>query len=817
MKNLIKIIIITTILGILTLGSGLFYLYSRYSKDLPDYQKLKSYNPLITTRIYSSDGELIKELSKENRIFVSIDSIPQNLINAFLAAEDSNFYKHSGIDPIAIFRASINNLVTYVTGQGLSSGGASTITQQVVKNFLLTNERTVVRKIKEAILAFKITKQFSKDQILELYLNQIYLGASSYGVASASQAYFDKSIDELEIEEVALLATLPKAPSKLDPRKNIAKAKIRRDWVIDRMFEEKFITRKEAMIAKKKPIILKENAITIESKANSFSDAVKKELTKLYGSDNVFESGIVVQTTLDTRLQKIAGKVLQKGIEDYDKRHGYRGAIAKIQIESSDKSEKWYSLLEKVTIEKLYKDNWLKAVVLNVDNRKAEIGVINGEKGTINLENIKWARKYINIDSIGGEVKKVSDVLNVGDVILVEEISNNIYHLRQIPEVNGAVMAMDPNSGRILAMSGGYIDADNQFNRATQAKRQPGSVLKTFGYVAALENNLTPATIIMDEPVTLDQGYGLLPYSPSNYSGEFYGPTTLRTGLEKSINVTTVRMASQVGLEKVAETIKRFKINDDPDPIFSLVLGSTETTLEKLVTAYSMIANGGKEITPSIIEKIQDRHGKNIFRVNNKYCDCNLIDPEKYKNSDKIPFPILKDNRRAITDSATAYQITSMLEGVVKRGTGAKASYINQSIAGKTGTTNDSFDSWFLGFSPDLTFGVYVGFDTPRSLGDREAGATVALPIFVDFMQEALKGADHAPFRVPSTIKFVKIDRKTGRAPTPSTPKNQIMFEALKLEDKIEGDSDSALEEGKNENYDTNTKQDEDDGDIGIY
>ncbi len=809
MQKLFRIIVITVILGILATGSGLIYIFSRYSQDLPDYKQLKTYSPLITTRLYSANGKLIKEFSKENRIFVSIDIIPKHLISAFLAAEDSNFYKHSGVDLGAILRAAINNLFAYMKGDRMA-GGASTITQQVVKNFLLTNERTFSRKIKEAILAFKITKTFSKDQILELYLNQIYLGSSSYGVAAASQAYFDKSIDDLTIEEVALLATLPKAPSKLDPRKNIEKAKDRRDWVIKRMLSEGFINKTQAKTAMQTPITLKKADATIESTANSFSDNVKKELTTLYGSDNVFESGIMVRTTLNTRLQKIAGRALQKGLEDYDRRHGYRGPIAKIKIKNNKKS--WHELLQEVEIKELYKDRWMPAVVLSYDKNKSQIGLINGEKGTINLENIKWARKYIDSDNIGSPIKRMSNVFRVGHVILVENIVGEIYDLKQIPKVNGAVMAVDPHTGKVLAMSGGYIDAANQFNRATQAKRQPGSVLKTFGYLTALENGLTPATIIMDEPVTLDQGDDLPPYSPTNYSNKFYGPTTLRVGLEKSINVTTVRAAAQVGLAKVAQNIKKFDINDDPEPIYSLVLGSTETTLSKLVTAYSMIVNGGKKIKPSLIETIQDRNGKTIFKRDQRYCDCDLEDPEKYDNNN-LPFPILEDDREQITDSATAYQITSMLEGTVKRGTGYKANAIKKNIGGKTGTTNNSYDSWFVGFSPDLVFGVYVGFDIPKSLGKYETGASVALPIFIDFMKEALEDVPATPFRVPNDIKFVKIDRQTGRPPTPLTPKYRTIFEALKLDDVIEGGiNDNDLGDDESIINDNNSSQD-----IGIY
>ena len=803
MHKFFKIVLILIILAFLTTGSVLIYIFGKYSKDLPDYQQLQSYHPLLKTRLYSKDGELIKEFAKENRIFISIDIIPDHLISAFLAAEDSNFYQHSGVDVLAIARSAILNIIAYAKGERMS-GGASTITQQVVKNFLLSNERTFSRKIKEAILAFKMSKAFSKDHILELYLNQIYLGSGAYGVVSAAQAYFDKSIDDLTIEEVALLATLPKAPSKLDPRKNINKAKIRRDWVINRMLEEGFISKEEADLAIETPITLKMAEETVESVANSFSDNVKKDLTNLYGSEDVFGSGIMVRTTLDSKLQEIARKSLQRGLELYDRRHGYRGAIAKIDIDDN-----WHSSLQEIIIDQLYKDSWQKAVILDYEKDKAKIGLLDQTTGLISIDNIKWARTYIDVDTVGDDIVEISDVFSKGDVILVENIAGQYYGLRQIPQVNGAVMAMDPHTGRVLAMSGGYIDASNQFNRAIQARRQPGSVLKTFGYLTALENGLTPATIMMDEEVTLDQGDDLLPYSPVNYSGRFYGPTTLRTGLEKSINVTTVRTAAQVGLDKLVDTITRFKINDDPEPIYSLVLGSTETNLASLVTAYSMIVNGGKEIKPTFIEKIQDRKGKTIFKRDNRNCDCNLS-PYLESNIKDLPFPILSDDRKQMTDSATAYQITSMLEGVVKSGTAWRANKIKKNIGGKTGTTNNSFDSWFVGFSTDLVFGVYVGFDIPKTLGKYESGSSIALPIFIDFMKSALKDIPATPFRVPDSIKFVKIDKKTGRLPTPRTPKDRIVFEAFKLDDNIEGEISFDNISRDEDNFD-------DSDDIGIY
>ncbi len=790
MSKTLNIIIVCCIAILLFAISFGFYLIRHYGSDLPDYEQLKSYSPPITTRLYTADGKLLTEYSKEKRIFVPIDNIPKHLIDAFLAAEDSNFYKHSGVDPIAIIRAAIKNVFSVVRGNKIS-GGASTITQQVVKNFLLTNERTFSRKIKEAILAFRMTKTFSKDEILELYLNQIYLGSSTYGVAAAAQVYFDKSIDNLTVEETALLATLPKAPSKLDPRKNIEKAKDRRDWVLKRMIKENFITKEDGEQAMERPIILKSKDDDGVVGANFFSDAVKKELISLYGSDNVFESGIVVRTTLNPALQKYAATALQTGIENYDMKHGYRGALGKINMKTV---LDWNEKLKSLEIKKIYKNSWNKAVVLSVNASKANIGIEDGKVGSIALSGVKWARKYFDVDSLGPVVKKVSDVLKVGDVIMTEEIAGKSrkYLLKQIPDVNGAFLVMDPHTGRILAMMGGYVDAVNQFNRATQAQRQPGSVMKTFGYITALENNLTPATMIMDEPISLDQGDDLPPYEPTNYNSKFYGPTSLRSGLENSINVTTVRMASQVGLDKVSEVISRFGINKNPPTIYSSVLGSIETSLTNVVTAYSIIVNGGKKVSPTIIEKIQDRDGKTIYKRDKRNCENCLV-----QGDGNFAVPTLYDDRQRITDSATAYQITSMLEGVVQRGTSVRAKSIGKIIGGKTGTTNNSMDSWFIGFSPDLVAGVYIGFDTPKTLGPRETGSSIALPIFVDFMKQALKNVSSTPFRVPDDIKFIKINRETGVLPTPITPRKDIMFEAFKLGDVL-GEDQTVSSENDN-------------------
>ena len=777
-RKIFKICFILGFLGFITALITVGYIFNKYNKDLPDHEQLKSYYPSITTRIYAKDGSLIEEYSKEKRIFVPIEIIPDNIINAFISAEDSNFYDHGGIDLIAIIRAAINNVIS-VSQKGEISGGASTITQQVVKNFLLSNERSIERKIKEAILAIRMTKYFSKDEILELYLNQIYLGSSSYGIVSASQTYFNKSIADLTIEEAALLAALPKAPSKLDPYKNKIRSKARRNWVIDRMFAENYITKEEAIKAKETNIILSKGN-SKKTKAHAFSDLIKKKLMEMYGSDKVFEDGIVVKTTLDPKLQKIASYSISKGFEEYDKRHGYRGALGNIKI-----LENWPEELSNFKIDKLHKDNWQKAIILKIKKTTAEIGLIDSEEnGILELKDNLWAKKYINVNEQGPEPKKMSDIFKKGDIILVEKLhKKNKFKLQQIPNINGGLIAMNPHNGHVLAMMGGYIDALNQFNRVFQAKRQPGSILKTFGYLTALENGFHPASLIMDEEIVLDQGSEIPPYRPKNYSGKFYGPVPLRKGLEKSINVTTVRLASEVGIEKVADTISRFHINKNPKPIYSLVLGSTETNLLKLASAYSSIASGGKRVTPNFIEKIQDRHGKTIYKNDNRTCKyCNIT----FQNMDNnLNFPILKDNRQQVTSPETAYQIISILRGVVERGTGIRARWLQKNLAGKTGTTNNSLDSWFVGFSPDLVVGVYAGFDIPATLGEKETGSSVALPIFIKFMYRALKNEPAKPFPIPEAIKFIKIDKNTGKYPGPLTPKKDIIFEAFKMEDAI--------------------------------
>ena len=842
-RKIAKYIFIAGIFTSIPVIIFVIYFINKNIQDLPDYEALKNYEPIVTTRIYAADGKLINEYSKEKRLFVPVEMMSQDLKNAFIAAEDSSFYKNSGIDIFAICRAAIKNVFSFLSSNSERMGGASTITQQVVKNLLLTNERTFERKVKEAALALKITKALEKEKILELYLNQIYLGSGAYGVAAASEVYFDKSLDDLQIEEYALLATLPKAPSKLDPRKNIVKAKYRRDWVIERMYKEGFIDSAQAREAKSKPIILK---LTKDyknvAKADFFSDSVKSKLTDLYGSDNVFESGIFVRTTLNSQFQKYASDAMASGIESYDKRHGYRGALKNIKNIHKKTHEEITEILSDFDPQALYDPSWKRAAVTSFDKESASVITEEGEVGVINLDNIKWARKYIDTDAVGPEVDSPSDVFKVGDIVLVRKIelevldnndsitkiidselaesdqekSINQYTLEQIPDVNGAILVMDPHNGSVLAMLGGYIDAPNQFNRAIQATRQPGSTMKTFGYLAALENGMTPASIIVDEPITLDQGDDLPPYSPTNYSGEFYGPTTLRSGLERSKNVTTVRMADQIGLDKVAEIVKRLGINDDPKVIHSLVLGSTETSLIKLVRAYSIMINGGYDIEPAMIEKIQDRSGKTVFKRDDRICtSCNI--ESAIENKDY--FPDLVNDKTRLVDEASSYQITYMLQGVIERGTGRRARSVGKILGGKTGTTNNSYDSWFVGFTPDLIVGVYVGFDKPKSLGKYETGASIALPIFDDFMKNALKDTPSTPFRVPPSINFVKIDRKTGKFPKYDTRSEDLFFEAFKNSDDIYNllSSDGKSSNAPSGDKIIKNKVSEDENPIGIY
>lgn len=782
--NIATAIISLIFIGALVITIGVFYLVFHFSKDLPDYSQLEKYSPPTVTRLYAADGRMIEEYAKEKRLFVPVKAIPKKIIHAFIAAEDKNFYTNPGIDFGSIFRAAIQNVANL--GRNKSLVGGSTITQQVVKNFLLTKEQSLTRKIKEAILSFRITQAFSKDKIMELYLNEIYLGNRSYGVAAAALNYFNKSIDELSIEEVAMLAALPKAPSSLDPHRFPKRAKERRDWVIGRMAEDGYISEVDAVLAASKPITLvdRDETETVNN-AQFFAEAVRQELEALYGEEGVYERGLAVRTTLEPELQDAAEKALRSGLVEYDRRHGWRGPIAKVGTEEIQVN--WKEKLDNVNDPDSL-GGWMLAVVYELADEYARVGLKDGNTGKITLKDVAWARQYKGENELGPNIRKMSDVLANGDVIAVTKIQEaandkggNIYSLQQVPQINGGIVAIDPHNGRILAMSGGfYYGEGSKFNRAMQAKRQPGSAFKPFVYLAALENGFAPNSIIVDEEIQLDQGGDLPGWRPQNYSGEYYGPTTLRVGIEKSRNAMTVRLAQMMGIEKVVEVAKRFGINDHAVRNFSAALGSAETTLFDLTNAYAMLVNGGKSVRPSLIERIQNSDGRTIHKMDNRVCEACTVKISAMENPALEQPPSLVDERKQIADPITTYQIVSLLEGVVQRGTGQHLKELGRVLAGKTGTTNDSVDAWFMGFSADLAVGVYVGFDNPRSLGKFETGAAAALPVWKSFMETALHDKPDIPFRRPAGVKLVKIDAETGQLPTPDTPKSNIIYEAFR-------------------------------------
>lgn len=782
-------------------GAVGIYLFNYYGKDLPDYSQLEKYDPATLTRLYAADGKLLAEYATEKRVFVPLPAIPKLVINAFLSAEDKNFYTHTGIDFTGLARAIRNNIINY--GQGKSLVGGSTITQQVVKNFLLTSEKSIERKIKEAILAMRISKVYSKDKILELYLNEIYLGLGSYGVASAAQNYFNKSLDELTIEEVALLASEPKAPNLYNPKKNYDAAKERRDWVIDRMNEDGFITQQQVQEAKSVPINLRNRDVAEITRADFFSEEVRRTLAEMYGSDVLYNGGLVVKTTLEPEMQKAADVALRKALIEYDRRRGYRGALTHLVNE-----KEWKRSLAALTKEHSYQllDEQKLAVVYGLDDSKAMIVFDDDKRGILPFSLMKWTRRVIADGKIGAEVKRPADILKVGDVVIAAKLTEEeqqiinpkkpakgkksadkkaadtvdlekIWSLAQIPEINGAMVVLDPHTGRVLAMSGGYTYGGTEFNRATQAKRQPGSSFKPFVYMAGLENGFKPNDVFLDAPVEMSQGQGMSAWKPANYHDEYLGPTTMRVGLEKSRNTMTVRIAQAMGLDKVLEIGKRFGIYDEPPSHFSIVLGSMETTLMRLANAYGMLANGGKKITPSLIERIDDRHGKTIYRRDTRDCNTCAISDVGVINNNMLP-PNLADNREQVADPRVVYQMESMLQGVTIRGTAARANKeIGKTVAGKTGTTNDSLDTWFIGFTPDLVAGVFVGYDKPRTLGRRETGGSVALPAFIYFMKDALKDIPNKPFRVPRGVQLVKVDLHTGQPLTGAEPPDTKIVE----------------------------------------
>jgi penicillin-binding protein 1A len=771
---------ISALLGCFVIGCfvvlAVFY---SYSSDLPDPTKLAKYEPPIITRIYANDGRLMAEYAAEHRLYLPLDAIPRRVKEAFLSAEDKNFYEHGGIDFFSLARAMLTNVNNYASGRSLVGG--STITQQVVKNFLLTNERSLERKIKEAILAFRIDRIYSKDRILELYLNEIYLGSGSYGVAAAALNYFNKTLEELTVAEAAYLAALPKAPSNYHPNKNYEAAKARRDWVISRLQEDDKITEEEANIATSSPITLRERDKAEVVKAPFFAEEVRRRLAKMYGSEVLYEGGLFVKTTLDPALQQYADTALRHALVEYDRRHGYRGPVVTLPT-----LEEWKSKLEELTATVPLYDEQDLAVVDNVSDSGVSVLPLRLKKGDIPIEQMRWARRFVSETQMGAAVSSAKEVLMVGDVVLIEpvidadgKVMSQKYRLLQIPKVNGGLVVMDPHTGRILALTGGYSALGTQFNRATQAQRQPGSTFKPFVYLAGLEAGYTPASILWDSPISLPQGPGLPNWTPQNYHNTYMGPVPLRIGVEKSVNMMTVYLASRMGIKRIREMGRRMGIYKDLPAEYSAVLGSHETTLLKMVNAYAMIANGGKRVEASPIERIDDRYGKIIYRRDPRECgQCQQNTIPKDTEIKRTPPPIM-DNREKVIDPATDYQMISILQGVVERGTAIRAKSLGLPIAGKTGTTNDSRDTWFVGFSPDLVVGLYVGYDQPKSLGEKETGSSVALPGFIKFMELAAKGKPSRDFTIPKGIQLTKVDRWSGR-PTSGSGGN-VILEAFKI------------------------------------
>ena len=750
-KNILLALFSLGFLGLIV-GIGIIaFALNYYGKDLPDYNQLKEYEPSIVTRIYAGDGNLLAEYAEERRIFVPIQKIPNIVKQAFMSAEDKNFYKHNGIDYTAVARAIIINVRNLGSGRRLV--GASTITQQVAKNFLLTNEVSYERKIKEAILAMRMEKALSKDQLLELYLNEIFLGQRAYGVAAAAARYFNKQLTELSIEEAAYLAALPKAPNNYHPIRKRDAAIARRNWVIDRMVEDGHIVTAEADIAKAKPLNFIQAQTKKTVKADFFAEEVRRELKEKYGQDSLYKGGLAVRSSVDPTLQDIAIKTLRDGLMAYDKRHGWRGPIATLKS-----MDDWAVKLSSIATPEGKLDEWQMAVVLSTSSGNADIAFWDKERATLNLEGVRWARKCLqDCYALGSPITSVSQVLNVGDVILVEKENNN-WVLKQIPKVQGALVAIDPHTGRVLAMQGGWTQNASSFNRVTQAQRQPGSAFKPFVYLAALDNGYTPSTLVLDAPFVMEQAPGDF-WRPTNYSNKFYGPSTLRLGIEKSRNLMTVRLANKLGMDTVVDYATRFGIADEMKNFLSYSLGAGETTLLRLTAAYGMLVNGGKKIDPTFIDRIQNRHGETVYSADERPCP-NCGDLIRW---DGQKAPTISDTRTQIADEKTAYQIVSMLEGVVERGTARRLKELGRPLAGKTGTTNKSKDAWFIGFSPNLVAGVFVGFDDPKSMGKRETGSSVAAPIWGDFMKQALEETPPMPFRVPAGIKNVRVDSKTGQ------------------------------------------------------
>jgi len=733
-----------------------------YARDLPNHTQLAQYAPPTISRIYSAEGRLMDEFAHERRLFVPAAEIPDLVKQAFISAEDKNFYLHKGYDVRGMAAA----FVDAVRSRGETLRGASTITQQVMKNFLLSGDRTAERKIKEIILAARIEQTLTKEQILELYLNEIFLGQNSYGVAAAAQTYFSKALTELDLEEAAFLAALPQAPSNYHPVRAKERVTERRNFVLRQMQENGYITAAARDAAIAAPLRSVQNGDFPAFREGLpprgyFTDEIRRQLSERYSEEEFFTGGLAIRATLDPVLQEAAERAFRKGLEEYDRRRGrWRGGLAQLPSEMLE-GESWRAALADLRVPRDI-DGWQVAAVLRLEGSDAVIG-IEGEEalGRIPVDEVTWARRLNEDGSAGPKPQAAGDIVRVGDVVhvapvLAEDGRLRHWSLRQIPELQGAFLAMDVNTGRVLAMQGGFSYQDSVFNRATQALRQPGSAFKPLVYAAALDSGYTPGTIVIDAPIEMDTGSGEI-WRPQNASGRFYGPTPLRTGIERSRNLMTVRLAEEVGLETVARYAERFGVYDRMQPYVANALGSQETTMLRIVRAYAMLANGGEFIEPTLVDRVQDRLGRTIFRHDARICaDC---------AADTLPpgrAPAIRADRRRVIDPVTAYQVTSMLEGVVQRGTAAGRVNLPVPVAGKTGTTNDALDVWFVGFTSNIVAGCYMGFDQPRSIGADAYGGTMCAPVFDAFMKVAVEHYGGGPFRVPPGSVFVKMDRYTG-------------------------------------------------------
>jgi penicillin-binding protein 1A len=743
----------------LTLGA-VFWMFSR---DLPSHEQLAQYSPKTISRIYSGEGRLIDEFAQERRIYVPIEEIPPLVKQAFVSAEDKNFYHHHGFDP----RGMIGALVEAVKSRGENVRGASTITQQVMKNFLLSSDRSVERKIKELILATRLESTLSKDQILELYLNEIFLGQNSFGVAAAAQTYFNKPLTELAPHEAAMLAAMPQAPGRYHPVRAKKRVTERRDYVLREMWQNGYIDEATYKSEIAQPLRSVQNGDFPGFQQqlpprDYFTDEIRRQLSREFGEDEFFGGGLAIRATIDPRLQNVAARALQKALESYDRGRGvWRGTRVTIAADKLGSEADWRAALAEAEVPRDI-DGWHPAVVLSLSDSDARIGIEGVDEDAdghwIPAKDVQWARKRLDDGKLGRQARVASDLLAVGDVVLVRQMTSDgsfiRWTLRQVPEIQGGFMAMDVNTGRVISMQGGFSYQSSVFNRATQAQRQPGSSFKPFVYAAALDSGLTPATIIVDEPITLNTPQGL--WTPKNASGKFYGPTPMRTGIEQSRNLMTIRIAQDIGMDTVAKYAEKFGVYDNLGHFLANSLGAQETTLFKMVAAYAMFANGGERVEPTLVDRVQDRYGRTIYRHDRREC----------VNCDQATLPAgaspsIRSNRERVMDAITAYQLTSMMEGVVKRGSGRGVS-LQVPVAGKTGTTNDAKDVWFIGFTSNIVAGCYLGYDQPRTMGRNAFGGTLCVPVFQEFMQEAVKEFGGTEFAVPPGGHFVNIDRFSG-------------------------------------------------------